>query len=55
MELAELQSWGLDDNHCVSLSTTDNTSIDSWRKQAIALKTPSMSDIGIYRQLAVRA
>jgi hypothetical protein len=37
LELAELQSWGLDDNHCVSLSTTDNTSIDSWRKQAIAL------------------
>src|SRR5437870_13872659 len=25
------------DNHCVSLSTTDNTSIDSWRKQPIAL------------------
>src|SRR5580700_3945362 len=33
LELAELQSWGLDDNHCVSLSTTDNTSIDSWQKQ----------------------
>jgi hypothetical protein len=33
LKLAELQSWGLDDNHCVSLSTTDNTSIDSWRKQ----------------------
>jgi hypothetical protein len=40
LELAELQSWGLDDNHCISLSTTDNMSIDSWRKQAIALKTP---------------
>jgi hypothetical protein len=38
LELAELQSWGLDDNHCVSLSTTDNTSIDSWREQ-ITLKT----------------
>jgi MFS family permease len=37
LELAELQSWRLDDNHRVSLSTTDNTSIDSWRKQAIAL------------------
>src|SRR5580704_336060 len=38
LELAELQSRGLDDNHCVrvSLSTTDNTSIDSWRKQAIS-------------------
>jgi hypothetical protein len=24
LELAELQSWGLDDDHCVSLSTTDN-------------------------------
>jgi len=28
LKLAELQSWGLDDNHCVSLSTTDNTPID---------------------------
>src|SRR5260221_10317942 len=36
LELAELQSWELDDNHCVSLSTTDNTSIDSLRKQAIS-------------------
>jgi hypothetical protein len=26
LELAELQSWGLDDDHRVSLSTTDNTS-----------------------------
>ena len=25
LELAELQSWGLDDNHCASLSTTNNT------------------------------
>ena len=24
LELAELQSWRVDDNHCVSLSTTDN-------------------------------
>lgn len=39
LELAELQSWGLDDNHGVGLSTTDNTRIDSWRKQAITLKS----------------
>jgi hypothetical protein len=37
LELDELQSWGPDNNHRDSLSTTDNTTIDSWRKQAIAL------------------
>src|SRR5260221_6287393 len=40
LELAELQSLGLDDNHCVSLSMTDNTSIDSCRKRAIARFDP---------------
>ncbi|SPE32865.1 hypothetical protein SBA2_710007 [Acidobacteriia bacterium SbA2] len=55
LELAELQSWGLDDNHCVSLSTTDNTSIDSWRDQPISLKCPAqamMREIVISQQLS---
>jgi hypothetical protein len=47
LELAEPQSWRLDDNHCVSLSTTDNTSIDSWRKQATALINPGSVGIAI--------
>src|SRR5258708_2092179 len=44
LELSEVQSWGLDDNHCVSLSATDDTSFDSWRYQALSLISPARSE-----------
>ena len=38
---------GLDDDHCVSLLTTDSTSIDSWRKQALSLVENSPTCYGL--------
>src|SRR4051812_23728777 len=59
LELAELQSWGLDNNHFVKPINDGIFQLDSWREPALSqacafANSGSMSEMAIYRQLTNR-